>query len=82
MNNKYVRDILCLDGTVKQVDIYRILNAYKVESSQLQHLAKKALCAGSRGHKGEFQDLIDIRDSINSAILESEQRANLDKLED
>ena len=73
IENKYIRDILCLDGTVKQIDIYRVLDAYKVTSPQLQHLAKKALCAGLRGYKDTLQDLLDIRESIDSAILMHEQ---------
>lgn len=79
MVNKYEREIVGLDGTVTTVDVYRVLNAFEVESAQLQHLTKKALCAGIRGHKGEYQDLLGIRESIDSAILEFKQRLELDK---
>jgi len=79
MSNKYEREVIGLDGTVTTVDVYRVLSAFKVESPQLQHLIKKALCAGLRGHKGEYQDLLDIRDSIESAILEFKQVKELEK---
>lgn len=79
MSNKYEREIIGLDGTVTTVDVYRVLRAFKVESPQLQHLIKKALCAGLRGHKGEYQDLLDIKDSIESAILEFKQAKELEK---
>jgi len=77
MENKYEREIIGLDGTVTTVDVYRVLNAFNVESAQLQHLTKKALCAGLRGHKGEYQDLLDIKESIDSAILEFKQKSEI-----
>lgn len=79
MNNKYEREVIGLDGTVTTIDVYRVLKAFKVESPQLQHLIKKALCAGLRGHKGERQDLLDIQESIESAILEFKQIKELEK---
>lgn len=60
--NKYLRD---LKG--KQVDVYDVLNAFEVTCPALQHLIKKALCAGLRGHKDKPQDLQDIVDSANRA---------------
>lgn len=74
LNNKYNRTIIGLDGTETVVDVYRILDAFEVHNPQLQHLVKKALATGVRGHKSFKEDLIDIRDSINSAILMEEQK--------
>ena len=66
--NKYIRD---LKGV--KVDVYDVLLAFKVENPALQHLIKKALCTGIRGHKNKDQDLQDIIDSaIRAKELEKE----------
>ena len=71
--NKYDRIITTKEGSAGTVDVYRVLTAFNVTNPQLQHLVKKGLCAGLRGHKDELQDLLDIRESINSAIEMYEQ---------
>lgn len=50
------------------VDVYDVLYAFKVTDPCLQHLIKKALAAGQRGHKDARQDLVDIRDSAQRAL--------------
>ena len=50
-----------LDGLV--IDVYDVLKAFEVTNPALQHLIKKALCAGLRGHKDIEQDMQDIIDS-------------------
>lgn len=45
------------------VDVYDILQAWGVSNPALQHLIKKALQCGQRGHKDNAQDLQDIIDS-------------------
>lgn len=72
--NKYDRKILGKDGKTTVVDVYRVLDAFEVTNPQLQHLAKKALCAGLRGHKDFMQDLKDIESAIKEAIQMEEQR--------
>jgi hypothetical protein len=72
--NKYNRVIYGLDGVATVVDVYRVLDAFPTENPQLQHLAKKALCAGLRGHKNTRQDLLDIEASIQSAIIMYDQK--------
>lgn len=59
-----------------EVDVYRVLKLYKVHDPCLQHIAKKALCAGERGHKDMRRDLQDIVDTAQRAIdmLDEEQR--------
>lgn len=57
--NKYLREI----KTGVWVDIYDVLMAWGVTNPALQHLIKKALQAGDRGHKSREQDLQDIIDS-------------------
>ena len=50
------------------MDVYDVLVAFDVRCPALQHLIKKALCAGIRGHKDIHQDLVDIKNSAESAI--------------
>lgn len=56
--NKYSRIIKGVE-----IDVYDILHAYQTGNPALDHLIKKALCAGSRGHKDKMTDLQDIIDS-------------------
>lgn len=69
---KYDRAIIGLDAEGKPaavtIDVYCVIDAYAVTSSPLQHLIKKALCAGLRGHKDRLTDLVDIRDSAQRAV--------------
>lgn len=51
------------------VDVYDVLSAWKVKNPALQHLIKKALQPGERGHKDLVTDLDDI---IASAIRAKE----------
>ena len=53
--NKYLRKIRS-----ENVDVYDVLMAWKVINPALQHLIKKALQAGQRGHKSLNEDLEDI----------------------
>lgn len=55
-------------ATAVDVDVYDVLKAFAVTDPALQHLIKKALCAGLRGHKDIEQDLIDIRESSVKAL--------------
>lgn len=65
--NKYNRQ--CKGVTI---DVYDVLQAFEVTNPALQHLIKKALCAGLRGHKDREQDLTEIVESAKRAIeLES-----------
>ncbi|MGL4467948.1 MAG: hypothetical protein ACRCUK_10715 [Plesiomonas shigelloides] len=45
------------------IDVYDVLKAWGVTNPALQHLIKKALQCGERGHKDVNQDLQDIIDS-------------------
>ncbi len=58
-DNKYLHEIK--PGVF--VDVYDVLMAWSVTNPALQHLIKKALQAGDRGHKSREQDLQDIIDS-------------------
>ncbi len=56
------------------MDVYDVLEAFDVQCPALQHLIKKALCAGLRGHKEAMEDLIDIEDSAHRAVELQEAR--------
>lgn len=49
------------------VDVYDVLKAWRVENPALQHLIKKALQPGERGHKTLEQDMDDIIASAKRA---------------
>ena len=66
--SKYNRLINGLDGEPITVDVYDVLKAFEVKCPALQHLIKKALCTGLRGHKDVSTDLEDIRESAIRAI--------------
>ena len=70
----YNKSILGKDGTKIIVDVYRVLDAFNVTNPQLQHIVKKALCAGQRGHKDYLRDLQDIVDSAKNAIEMRKQK--------
>jgi hypothetical protein len=45
-----------------------VLKLFNVTDPCLQHIAKKALCAGQRGHKDFKKDLQDILDTAKRAV--------------
>lgn len=61
--NKYSKEI----KKNVYVDVYDVLKAFDVRCPALQHLIKKALAAGQRGHKDLMTDLDDIIASANRA---------------
>lgn len=68
MNNKYLREI----KPNVFVDVYDVLHAWNVQNPALQHLIKKALQGGERGHKDRATDLNDIvLSAIRAQELES-----------
>lgn len=73
-NNKYIRTIYSNKGEITgteikaEVDVYDVLGAFNVTCPALQHLTKKALCVGIRGHKNQEDDLKDIIKSAKRAL--------------
>ena len=59
---KYTRTIKGVE-----VDVYDVIKAWEVKNPALQHLIKKALQPGARGHKTLEQDLDDIIASAKRA---------------
>lgn len=62
--NKYSREVK--PGVY--IDVYDVLRAFAVTDPSLQHLIKKALAVGNRGHKDAAEDLQDILDSAKRAV--------------
>lgn len=61
--SKYLRTIKGV-----QIDVYDVLKAWEVQNPALQHLIKKALQPGARGHKTLENDLRDILVSAERAM--------------
>lgn len=60
----YFKDVSDIDT----MDVYEVLYRFGVTDPCLQHIVKKALCAGQRGHKDFETDLQNIRDTATRAI--------------
>ena len=73
-SNKYSRNIIGLDGKTCQVDVYRVLEAFEVDSHALAHAIKKLLAPGLRHAKTREQDLKEAIKSIEAELLLMEQR--------
>lgn len=58
-HNHYFRDVSHLNS----LDVYRLLELFNVTCPVAQHIVKKALAAGQRGHKDTRRDWQDIADS-------------------
>lgn len=50
------------------IDVYQVLRLFNVTDPCLQHIVKKALVAGGRGHKNFERDLKDIHDTSKRAL--------------
>lgn len=72
--NPYQRTIIGLDGSKCVVDVYRVLDAFKTDSTALDHAVKKILCPGTRHAKTREQDLKEAIKSIEAELLLMEQR--------
>lgn len=57
---------------VAQIDVYSVLRLFEVTDPCLQHIVKKALCAGKRGAKDFAKDVQEIADTANR-LIEMEQ---------
>lgn len=58
-HNHYFRDVSGLE----RIDVYRLLDLFGVTCPVAQHVVKKAIAAGQRGHKTLRRDWQDIADS-------------------
>lgn len=73
---KYERTLVGLCGTHIKTDVYRVLDAFNTGDPILDHLIKKALCAGLRGHKDKLTDYRNIVESAEKALKLLEQKQN------
>ena len=46
------------------IDVYRVIDLFEVTDPCLQHVVKKALVAGGRGHKDIGKDVQDMIDTL------------------
>jgi hypothetical protein len=72
-HNHYFKDVSKYDS----IDVYRTLEIFNITHPAQQHLAKKALCAGGRGHKDllrDIQDIIDTAERWKQMINEDENK--------
>jgi hypothetical protein len=58
-HSHYFKDVSNLD----YIDVYRVIDLFKIEHPCLQHAVKKLLVSGGRGHKDEDRDIQDVIDS-------------------
>lgn len=74
--SKYLRKIRPADGKGEPilVDVYAVLEAFNVTCPALQHLLKKALCAGIRGKGSKVEDIEGILDAAWRARELEKQR--------
>jgi hypothetical protein len=75
---KYLREIHGADvPVIINVDVYSVLEAYKVTCPARAHAIKKLLCAGQRGKGEELADVIGALAAVNRAIdLQKQREAN------
>jgi len=67
-HSHYFKDVSGVD----QIDVYAVLRLFEVTDPCLQHIVKKALCAGKRGAKDWAKDVQEIADTAQRLIeLES-----------
>lgn len=76
--NKYHREIIGFCGTKVEVDVYRVLDAFKTGSAALDHAAKKILCTGIRGHKDYVTDIDNAIESLQEARALHLQKVEID----
>jgi hypothetical protein len=62
--NHYYKNTQFLDF----IDVYRVLDLFKVTDPCSQHAIKKLLCAGDRGAKDYKKDITEARDTLNRQL--------------
>lgn len=72
--DKYERTIFGLCGKSVQVDVYRVLDAYPTNDAAVDHMIKKMLCAGLRGHKDKITDYENAIESMQKALVLLQQK--------
>lgn len=60
----YFKDVSAVD----RIDVYAVLRLFEVTDPCLQHIVKKALCAGRRGLKSFEDDVIEIYETASRLV--------------
>ena len=60
-HSHYYRDV----SELSAIDVYRLIRLFNVTDPCAQHILKKCLVQGDRGHKDSKRDMQDIRDTAN-----------------
>jgi hypothetical protein len=73
---KYLRRIVSAVDTETSVwvDVYAVIEAFKVTCPARQHALKKLLCCGNRNKGSEMEDLIGVDAAVSRAIQLQEIR--------
>lgn len=71
-HNHYFRDC-----PYNKIDVYRIIEIFEITDPVAQHILKKCIATGKRGHKDEQRDWEDIRDSAQRRLDMLKEDANL-----
>jgi len=69
--NKYHRRIIGVGGFLCEsinVDVYSVIQAFRVTNAGSQHAIKKILCAGLRDKGSEVQDIQEAIDALHRAL--------------
>jgi hypothetical protein len=70
-HDHYKRDV----SHLKSIDVYRVIDLFGITCPVAQHVLKKSMAAGKRGHKDVRKDWQDIRDSAERKLLMLEEDA-------
>ena len=62
-HNHYFRDC-----PYDKIDVYRIIDIFEITDPAAQHILKKCIATGKRGHKDEQRDWQDILDSAQRRL--------------
>ena len=64
--SKYLRHVILTNEN--EIDVYAVLDAFKVTCPARQHAIKKLLCSGLRNKGSVIQDLTEAKDAVERAI--------------
>lgn len=71
-----MRPVSAQDAREIVVDVYSVLEAFKVTCPATAHAIKKLLCAGLRGKNDRLGDLHEARDAVSRAVELELQRGD------
>lgn len=78
-HSHYKRDISKLN--LKVLDVYRLIDLFNITCPVAQHVFKKSMAAGQRGHKDLLKDWQDILDSAERRLEMLDEDAQAQKIE-